>query len=192
MSFVGSFRSRLVRTCGRETVPWDSGKDAAMAQKDADLRKIKELIKIMKDNELVEVEIKNGDEKIFLKRSKPQQAVKKMPVVRLDTGAAVDDSQAAEVSSPAGAAQLEPVDENLTEITSPIVGTFYATPSPDSDPFVDVGTAVGPQTVVCIIEAMKVLNEIKAEINGTIVEVLVTSGQAVEYGQPLFKVKPEQ
>jgi len=192
MSFVGSFRSRLVRTCGREPVPWDSGKDAAMAQKDADLRKIKELIKIMKDNELVEVEIKNGDEKIFLKRSKPQQAVKKMPVVRLDTGAAVGDSQAAELSSPAGAAQPEPVDENLTEITSPIVGTFYATPSPDSDPFVDVGTAVGPQTVVCIIEAMKVLNEIKAEINGTIVEVLVTSGQAVEYGQPLFKVKPEQ
>jgi len=192
VGFVGSFRSRLVRTCGREPAPRDSGKDAAMAQKDADLRKIKELIKIMKDNELVEVEIKNGDEKIFLKRSKPQQAVKKMPVVRLDTVAAVGDSQAAEVSSPAGAAQSEPVDENLTEITSPIVGTFYATPSPDSDPFVDVGTAVGPQTVVCIIEAMKVLNEIKAETSGTIVEVLVTSGQAVEYGQPLFKVKPEQ
>ncbi len=163
-----------------------------MAQKDADLRKIEELIKIMKDNELVEVEIKNGDEKIFLKRSTPQQVVKKMPVVRLDTGEGVESPQTGEISSTPGSAQPESVVENLLEIKSPIVGTFYATPSPDSDPYVDVGAIVGPQTVVCIIEAMKVLNEIKAEISGTIVEVLVTSGQAVEYGQPLFKVKPEQ
>lgn len=184
----------LVEVLGYESLPWDSGKDAAMAQKDANLRKIKELIKIMKDNELVEVEIKNGDEKIFLKRSEPQQAVKQMPMVRLETGAPVNNSSlpATEISSSAGTAQTEPVDENFTEITSPIVGTFYANPSPDSDPYVEVGSSVGPQTVVCIIEAMKVLNEIKAEISGTIVEVLVTNGQAVEYGQPLFKVRPEQ
>ncbi|UCE46201.1 MAG: acetyl-CoA carboxylase biotin carboxyl carrier protein [Phycisphaerales bacterium] len=163
-----------------------------MAQKDADLRKIKELIKIMNDNELLEVEIKNGEERIFLKRSKPQQAAKQVPVVRLDTGVTVDSSQATEISSQPEAAQPEPVDEKLTEIKSPIVGTFYATPSPDSEPYVEVGTTVGPQTVVCIIEAMKVLNEIKAETSGTIVEVLVTNGQAVEYGQPLFKVRPEQ
>jgi len=163
-----------------------------MAQKDSDLRKIKELIKIMKDNELVEVEIKNGDDKIFLKRSKPQQVVKKMPVVRLDTGEEMEGSRAAQISSTPGSPQPESVDESLLDIKSPIVGTFYATPSPDSDPYVEVGTSVGPQTVVGIIEAMKVLNEIKAEINGTIAEVLVTSGQAVEYGQPLFKVKPEQ
>jgi acetyl-CoA carboxylase biotin carboxyl carrier protein len=166
-------------------------KDAAMAQKDSDLRKIKELIKIMKDNELVEVEIKNGEEKIFLKRSKPQQVVKKMPVVRLDAGERVENSQAAEIPSMPSSTQPESVDESLAEINSPIVGTFYATPSPDSDPYVEVGTVVGPQTVVCIIEAMKVLNEIKAETSGTIVEVLVTSGQAVEYGQALFRVKPE-
>ncbi len=162
-----------------------------MAHKDADLRKIKELIKIMKANELVEVEIKHGDDKIFLKRSQPQQVVNQMPVMRLDTGAVPVAPQSGEVPGQPPTPQPAPGDENLKEITSPIVGTFYATPSPDSDPYVEVGTAVNPQTVVCIIEAMKVLNEIKAETSGTVVEVLVTNGQAVEYGQPLFKVKPE-
>jgi acetyl-CoA carboxylase biotin carboxyl carrier protein len=79
----------------------------------------------------------------------------------------------------------------LVVIKSPIVGTFYATPSPDSDPFVEVGSQVDAQTVVCIVEAMKVMNEIKAETSGTIAEILVSNGQAVEYGQALFKVKPD-
>jgi acetyl-CoA carboxylase biotin carboxyl carrier protein len=77
------------------------------------------------------------------------------------------------------------------EIKAPMVGTFYATPSPDSDPYVEVGAHVTEQTVVCIVEAMKVMNEIKAEIEGTVAEILVTSGQAVEYGQPLFRIKPD-
>jgi acetyl-CoA carboxylase biotin carboxyl carrier protein len=172
-------------------VSWGFGKDAAMAQKDADLRKIKELIKIMKENDLVEVEIKHGDDQISLKRSQPQQIVNQVPMMRLEPGALGADPQTAEASSQSAAPQPAPCDENVKEITSPIVGTFYATPSPDSEPYVEVGTVVNPQTVVCIIEAMKVLNEIKAETSGTIVEVLVTNGQAVEYGQPLFKVKPE-
>ncbi len=162
-----------------------------MAHKDADLRKIKELIKIMKANELVEVEIKHGDDKIFLKRSGPQQVVEQVPMMRMDPGMAAVNPQTAGVSGQPEATQQPTGDENLAEIKSPIVGTFYATPSPDSEPFVEAGTTVGPQTVVCIIEAMKVLNEIKAETSGTIVEVLVSSGQAVEYGQPLFKIKPE-
>jgi acetyl-CoA carboxylase biotin carboxyl carrier protein len=90
---------------------------------------------------------------------------------------------------PAGAAAIQ--DTGLEQIKSPLVGTFYAAPSPDSEPFVEVGTKVESQTVVCIVEAMKVMNEIKAEINGTVVQILVKNGQAVEYGQPLFKVKPE-
>lgn len=162
-----------------------------MAHKDADLRKIKDLIKIMRENELVEVEIKHGDDKIFLKRSEPQQVVDQVPVMRIDHGVPAMNPQIAEISGQPAMAQPASGDENLAEIKSPIVGTFYATPSPDSEPFVEVGAAVGPQTVVCIIEAMKVLNEIKAETSGTIVEVLVTNGQAVEYGQPLFKVKPD-
>ena len=76
-------------------------------------------------------------------------------------------------------------------ITSPLVGTFYAAPSPESDLYVEVGSQVEPQTVICIVEAMKVMNEIKAETSGTIAEILVETGQAVEYGQVLFKVKPD-
>ncbi|MGB0333137.1 MAG: acetyl-CoA carboxylase biotin carboxyl carrier protein, partial [Planctomycetota bacterium] len=77
----------------------------------------------------------------------------------------------------------------VEEITSPMIGTFYASPSPDADPFTAVGDRVGDESVVCIIEAMKVMNEIKAECSGEIVEILVENGEPVEYGQPLFLVK---
>ena len=78
---------------------------------------------------------------------------------------------------------------NLHPITSPLVGTFYRSSSPDSDPYVEPGTRVGPDTLVCIIEAMKVMNEIRAEVSGEIVQMLVENGEPVEYGQPLFMVK---
>jgi acetyl-CoA carboxylase biotin carboxyl carrier protein len=81
-------------------------------------------------------------------------------------------------------------DEGLVAIESPMVGTYYASPSPDKPPFVSVGGQVGPNSVVCLVEAMKIFNEIKAERSGTIVKVLVQSGQAVEFGQPLFMIKP--
>jgi acetyl-CoA carboxylase biotin carboxyl carrier protein len=160
-----------------------------MAQKDSDLEKIKEIIEIMERNGLVEVEIKHGDDKIFLKRHVPQQptpaaAVLKPEVIISHPDAVISDSTQV---APSAAQKLE----NLEEIKSPIVGTFYATPSPDSEPYVEIGTHVEPQTVVCIIEAMKVMNEIKAESSGTIAEILVTNGQAVEYGQVLFRIKPD-
>ena len=172
------------------------GKDTAMADKDkekdhdkdshkdkdADLKRIKQLIEIMKENGLVEIEIKHDDDKIVLKRAQPQQVFGGMPVMIPESGATFAGSGAS--SQLAASPQ-----ENLVEITSPIVGTFYATPSPDSEPYVDVGSTVNAHTVVCIIEAMKVMNEIKAEVDGTVVEVLVTNGQAVEYGQVLFRVK---
>ena len=162
-----------------------------MAEKDADLKKIKELIEIMKENGLAEIEIKRGDEKIFLKRSQPQPAVGGMPVMKPESGAAPVSPQAVEALSQPSAPQSAPGKEDLEEIKSHIVGTFYATPSPDSEPYVEVGSTISPQTVVCIIEAMKVMNEIKAETRGTIAEILVTNGQAVEYGQVLFKVRPD-
>ncbi len=82
-------------------------------------------------------------------------------------------------------------DADLHKITSPMVGTFYQAPNPDSPAYVKVGDKVGDETIVCIVEAMKLFNEIEAEIKGEIVEVLVKDGQLVEYGQPLFLVKPE-
>jgi len=163
-----------------------------MAQeKNSDLQKIEELIEIMKNNDLVEVEIKHGDDKILLKRSQIQQpGVTAVPMLGPNIPAATNAAQ-----SPA--TQIQPSvskpqqEDDLVEIKSPIVGTFYAAPSPDSEPCVEIGSDVNPQTVVCVIEAMKVMNEIKAETDGTIAEILVENGQAVEYGQVLFKVKQD-
>ncbi|MHC4336930.1 MAG: acetyl-CoA carboxylase biotin carboxyl carrier protein [Planctomycetota bacterium] len=162
-------------------------------KKTSDLKKIKELIQIMKQNDLVEVEIKHGDDKIFLKRYQAPPAGTSVPTAVKNTTVVPAGPNAAQ----APATEAEPAvsqtlaEENLVEIKSPLVGTFYAAPSPDSDPCVEVGSQVEPQTVVCIIEAMKVMNEIKAETGGTIAEILVENGQAVEYGQVLFKVKPD-
>lgn len=179
-----------MRTPRQEGV-WNIRKDAAMAEKDTDLKKIKKLIEIMKMNDLVEIEIKHDDDKIVLKRAQPQQAVSGITMIRPDSGVSPAGHESIGAVSQSSAPQSVPGEEDLTEIKSPIVGTFYATPSPDSEHYVDIDSAVGPQTVVCIIEAMKVMNEIKAETSGTIAEILVTNGQAVEYGQVLFKVRPD-
>src|SRR5205814_3827451 len=113
-----------------------------------------------------------------------------MPVALPTTAAGAppaSSSISATTSPPATAASEE---ANLIPIKSPMVGTFYAAPSPDAKPFVSVGSAVDEETDVCVIEAMKVFNNIKAEVRGTIAKVLVQSGQAVEFGQTLFLVKP--
>ena len=162
-----------------------------MADKDADVQKIKELIKIMKENDLVEIDIKHGDDQIALRRAEPAAPTmsrhrfsRRFPAVC----PVLQCRPSSWAQSPAGAAQPE---EDHLEIKSPIVGTFYEAPSPDSDPYVEIGSHVTSQTVVCIIEAMKVMNEIKAEVSGTVVDRCVTNGQAIEYGQVLFKIKPD-
>jgi acetyl-CoA carboxylase biotin carboxyl carrier protein len=145
-----------------------------MAEKqEKDLQKVKELIELMKANDLIEIEVVDGDSKILLRRPgtvQPQPLVSAAPPV----------SSAAPVSEDAG----------LESIKSPIVGTFYQASNPDSAPYVKVGDKVNPETVVCVVEAMKVMNEIKAEIDGTIVEICCKDGQAIEFGQVLFKVRP--
>jgi acetyl-CoA carboxylase biotin carboxyl carrier protein len=162
-----------------------------MAAKDPDLKKIQDLIKVMKKNKLVELEIKHGDDKIFLKRAQQNDSAPSVTAVPMIT------HSVPVANTPAEPAQQIPVEtetqesEDLVEITSPIVGTFYDKPGPDSEPYVDVGSHVEPKTVVCILEAMKVMNEIKAETTGTIVQIMLENGQAVEYGQVLFKIKPD-
>ena len=151
-------------------------------KKPMDLQKVKELIDLMKENDLVELEVADGDSKVHLKRPGAEAAV--MHQVPLAAPAA------APVPAPAAAAASEAVDEGLIDIASPIVGTFYQAASPDAEAFVKTGDKVGPDSIVCIIEAMKVMNEIKAEVSGTVVEVCCEDGQAVEFGQPLFKVRP--
>ena len=155
-----------------------------MSEKQSDLKKIEQLLEIMKANDLVEIEVKSGDEKIVLKRAQPQVAAVPMITPAGPTGSAVS-------AAPAAGAEQAAAPSDLIEIKAPMVGTFYATPNPDAEPYVEVGSKVTQSTVVCIIEAMKVMNEIKAETEGTIAEVCVQSGQAVEYGTVLYRVKPD-
>ena len=155
-------------------------------KKRMDLKKIKELVDLMISKDLVEVEIIDGDNKVHLKR--PQSDVSAMtqvlaPGVPMAPVAQSQPGDAQKAKAPEG--------DGLVEINSPIIGTFYSAPSPDSDPYVTVGARVEPETIVCLVEAMKVMNEIKAETAGTIVEILCKAGQAVEYGQAIFKVKPD-
>ncbi len=160
-----------------------------MTKWDDQLKKLKQVIEIMGEHNLIEVQIEQEDDKIAVKKAAPAASQPQITPVHV-IGPSVPAAQpGAEIS--ASAQQPTPQQENLVEIKSPLVGTFYAQPSPDSEPFVEVGARVDSQTVVCIIEAMKVMNEIKAEAEGTIVEVVASSGQAVEYGQVLFRVKPD-
>jgi acetyl-CoA carboxylase biotin carboxyl carrier protein len=165
-----------------------------MAQWDDQLGKLKQIIEIMKEHNLVEVQMKQGDSEISVKKGYPgaggQPHISAIPIIG-PSGPAVMPGSAPAVDA-AGQAQAPGAQqENLIEIKSPLVGTFYAKPSPESESYVEVGSRVDPQTVVCIIEAMKVMNEIKAELAGTIVEVVAINGEAVEYGQALFRVRPD-
>ena len=157
-----------------------------------DIKEIKAIVDLMKKNSMTEFEMEKGDFKIRLQRdantgkrgqtSEPV-VVQAQPVV-----------QAAPVSITPTTAPATSETENVpvatgsTEIKSPMIGTFYRRPSPDADSYAEIGIQVEPDTVVCIIEAMKVFNEIPAEVSGKIVAALVENGDPVEYGQALFKV----
>ncbi|MCD2223718.1 acetyl-CoA carboxylase biotin carboxyl carrier protein [Listeria cossartiae] len=148
---------------------------------------IKQLIELIDESTLDEFELETKDSKILLKKNKTvvTQAVQETAVVAPVQAAPVAPVQAAAPQVEASAAE----DANLEVITSPMVGTFYASASPEDANFVSVGSKVSAQSVVCIVEAMKLFNEITADIDGEIVEVLVSSGELVEFGQPLFKVR---
>jgi acetyl-CoA carboxylase biotin carboxyl carrier protein len=158
-----------------------------MGQWDEQIAKLKQIIEIMKEHNLVEVQMKRGEDEIAVKKGQAQQPHISAVPAGMPTVLPVPPTPMAQQQQPPTAVEQE----KLIEIKSPLVGTFYAQPSPDSEPFVEVGTHVDHQTVVCIIEAMKVMNEIKAEKAGTIVEVVAVSGEAVEYGQVLFRVRPD-
>lgn len=158
-----------------------------------DLRDIKAIIDLMKKNSISEFELEKQDFKIRLKRSSTPIATnvavqsEPLPVIQAPSQPAVAPPlpTLAPVAAPAPAQQAAEL-----EIKSPMIGTFYRAPSPESAPYVEVGTEVNPETVVCIIEAMKVMNEIKAEAKGVITQVLVENAKPVEFGQPLFKLRP--
>jgi acetyl-CoA carboxylase biotin carboxyl carrier protein len=153
-----------------------------------DLKDIKAIIDLMKKNSVSEFELEKQDFKIRLKRGMNgggvlvPQADEGQPVMGYAPAAALP--AAVSTGTTAAPAAVEP------EIKSPMIGTFYRSPSPESGSYVEVGSEVNPDTVVCIIEAMKVMNEIKAEVKGVITQVLVENAKPVEFGQPLFKIRP--
>jgi acetyl-CoA carboxylase biotin carboxyl carrier protein len=157
-----------------------------------DTQRVKELIELMAANGLSEIELVEGAKKIALRRGVVSggAAVVAAPVAHHAAPAAMPAAQPAPTAPAAAPAAAKSADDGLTPIKSPMVGTFYSAANPDADPFVSVGSQVTAKTTVCIIEAMKVFNEIPAEVSGTVAKVLVSNGQVVEYGQPLFLVKP--
>lgn len=143
-----------------------------------DMDRIKSVIDLMREHELCEFAIEEKDFKLSLKRGSPAMMAAVPPMAPTAAPAAA-----------APAAPPPPAEESLTPIPSPLVGTFYRAGSPDADPFVGVGSRVNKDTVVCIIEAMKVMNEIKAETSGVIKKILVENATAVQFGQPMFLIE---
>lgn len=171
------------------------------------IHEIREIIKLLDESRSIEkFEYESEGTKIIIQKGRKEKGVNDasaMPegaaapslqpvqaIPKAETAAPLAPVQQVE-AKPAAKAPEPKQEENLHKIVSPMVGTFYSKPDPSAPPFVKVGDMVGPSSVVCIVEAMKLFNEIEAEVSGEIVKVLVNEGQLVEYGQPLFLVKPE-
>jgi acetyl-CoA carboxylase biotin carboxyl carrier protein len=150
-----------------------------------DVRKIRQLVALMKDHELSEIDIQQGDVRVQLRRAGMPTGTAAVPQVVVAAPLAARPAEAPIVEAP-----VAKDESRYATIKSPMVGTFYAAPDPDSPTYVKVGDHVGPETTVCIVEAMKVFNQIPAELSGKIVASLVENGQPVEFGQPLFRVDP--
>ncbi len=153
-----------------------------------DIKDIKAIVDLMKKNSITEFELERQDSKIRLKRGSNGGG----PVVQYDEPIAAGSAPVllpvAVPSAPVGTPPIPATNE--IEVKSPMIGTFYRAPSPEAASYVEIGTEISPESVVCIIEAMKVMNEIKAEVKGVITQVLVENAKPVEFGQPLFKVRP--
>ena len=168
----------------------DEPNGAAPPPTSSTIRDVEELIRLMVDNDLMELNIEEGPRKILLKRRGPEApAVAGLAVGPIAPPAALAATAAPYALSGSGEAVEEP-DSELVEIKSPMVGTFYAASGPDTPDFVSVGDTIDVDDVVCIVEAMKVMNEIKADCSGTIAEICVENAQPVEFGQVLYRVRP--
>jgi len=160
--------------------------DASKSPSPFDVRTIKYLVGLMSQHDLNEIDLREGDLRIRLRRGVREILVSPSPA---PSSAAAPSPTA---PAPSATSEAAPSTPTLHPIKSPTPGTFYSAPSPDAGPFVHVGSRVTPATVVCIIEAMKIFNEITADCTGVIKEVLVENQQPVEFGQVLFKVDPSR
>jgi oxaloacetate decarboxylase alpha subunit len=151
------------------------------------LKELKELIEILKDTDISELEIERSGTKVRLRKGGDVTFHPAMPRMEYPPAALVAP---AAPETPAAEKPAPPAKSTQIRVTSPIVGTFYRASSPDKPPYVETGDVVKKGQVLCIIEAMKLMNEIESEASGKIVQILIESGQPVEYGQPLFVIEP--
>jgi acetyl-CoA carboxylase biotin carboxyl carrier protein len=151
-------------------------------------KEIRELIEFLVEKDIAEFELERGDVKIRIKRG-AESIASPPPIVMPAPVAHVGHSTAAPLPAAAPAESAKPQEDGLHQVKSPIVGTFYESPSPGSPPFVKIGDTVEAGQILCIVEAMKLMNEIESDVSGEIVKKLVENGQPVEYGQPLFAVR---
>ena len=158
-----------------------------------DLKDIKAIIDLMKKNSISEFELERQEFKIKLKRGTFGQPNDELPTQVYAPPVAALPAAVTTVGGPAtsaAATAAAAAASNEIEIKSPMIGTFYRSPSPEAGSYVEIGSEVNADTVVCIIEAMKVMNEIKAEVKGVITQIIVENAKPVEFGQPMFKVRP--
>ncbi|MBI5190238.1 MAG: acetyl-CoA carboxylase biotin carboxyl carrier protein [Nitrospirae bacterium] len=154
------------------------------------LKEIKELIEILKDTDVAEIELEKAGTRVRIKKANGEGNHAPMTyTVQHQAAPQAMAAQAAPAAAPAEAKDAAP-EKNVVVVTSPIVGTFYRSPSPDAAVYVEVGDVVKKGQVLCIIEAMKLMNEIEAETSGKVVAILAESAQPVEYGEPLFHIEP--
>ena len=163
------------------------------------INEIKELIELINSSDLAYFEYECGDSRIKMDKSLTRGLVQDKEVIKEEFNKKIPSIENAKKEIVKEETVREEIKgeikeekeelENVTIITSPMVGTFYGAPSPDSDSFVSIGEKVNAGSVLCIIEAMKLMNEIESEVNGTVVDILVKDGEMVEYGTPLFKIK---
>ncbi len=154
-----------------------------------DYNLIKKLIKVVEQSDIAEFSIKEGDLKIKISKNGKQQIVNTVVSQPMGQSNLVQPAVAQVESTQSETGASDSVNSNLHEVRSPIVGTFYRSPSPDSDAYVQVGDSVSDGSVLCIVEAMKLMNEIEADAGGKIVKILVENATAVEYNQPLFLIE---
>lgn len=167
------------------------GREAKSDPHGFDIEELRQLMELMEKHEVTELKLQQDDAKYVLRRG-PQGVVAMPAAAPAPTVAAPVAAAAPAQAAPSADTSAAPAsaDEGLLEVKSPTVGTFYQAPSPDDPAFVKVGDQVSKETVVCIVEAMKVMNEIPADTSGTIAKILLSDGDAVQYGQALFLVKP--
>ncbi len=166
-----------------------SKKQSPTTEASLNMAELRELAELVNEHGFTDFEFENENIRIRLSKTAPAQFVQAAPPVAASTVAAPQPSSITAETVSAETPTAAAIEEDLFKITSPIVGTFYRSPSPDKAPYVQEGDRVSDSTVVCIVEAMKLMNEIQAETSGEIVKIYVENGQPVEYGQPLFGIK---